>query len=104
VFSKVEIEAEFPGGQDAWKQYLNSHLVYPQKAIEKEIMGDVVVEFVVDKSGNVSHVKALSGPQELRTESVRIIKESGKWTPAIQDGQNVNAYRKQPIKYRLERQ
>ncbi len=104
IFTKVEVEAEYPGGKQAWLNYLNSHLVYPQKAIDKELMGDVVVEFVVDKSGNISHVKALSGPQELRPESVRIIKESGKWIPAIQAGQKVNAYRKQPIKYRLERQ
>ena len=72
--------------------------------MNNEIQGTVVVQFIVDKEGNVSDVEAISGPNELREEAVRVIKKSGKWTPAIQNGRQVKSYKKQPIKFRLEAQ
>lgn len=104
IYKKVEFEPDFPGGPTGWREYLNKHLNYPQEAVSKEIMGDVVVEFIVDTEGNVKNVKAISGPEELRGESVRVVKESGKWIPATEKGKKVNCYKKQPIKYRLEKQ
>lgn len=102
TFTKVEIESEYPGGSAAWQRYLNKTLRYPQDAIDNEIQGTVVIQFIVDKEGNVSDVEAISGPEELRSEAVRVIKKSGKWTPAVQNGRQVKSYKKQPIVFRLE--
>jgi periplasmic protein TonB len=102
TFTKVEIESEYPGGAAAWQRYLNRNLRYPQEAIDNEVQGAVVVQFIVDKEGNVSDVEAISGPNELRSEAVRVIKKSGKWTPAVQNGRQVKSYKKQPIVFRLE--
>lgn len=102
TFTKVEIESEYPGGASAWQRYLNKSLRYPQEAIDNEIQGTVVVQFIVDKEGNVSDVEAISGPNELRDEAARVIKKSGKWTPAVQNGRQVKSYKKQPITFRLE--
>lgn len=104
TFTKVEIESEYPGGAAAWQRYLNRNLRYPQDAIDNEIQGTVVVQFIVDKEGQVSEVDAISGPKELRDEAVRVIKKSGKWTPAVQNGRQVKSYKKQPIVFRLESQ
>ncbi len=104
TFTKVEIESDYPGGQGAWIRYLNKTLVYPQDAQDNEIQGTVVVQFIVDKEGNVSDVEAISGPNELRGEAARVIKKSGKWTPAVQNGRQVKSYKKQPITFRLESQ
>jgi protein TonB len=57
----------------------------------------VVVQFIVDKEGNVSDVEALSGPAPLQKEAIRVIRLSGKWEPAIQNGRPVRSYKKQPI-------
>lgn len=103
TFTQTEKEAEYPGGQSAWIKYLNQHLKYPVKAIDKEIQGTVVVEFIVDTDGRVSDIKATSGPKELRGESVRIIRESGNWEPAVQNAIKVRAWKKQPLTYRLEK-
>ena len=102
TFTKVEIESEYPGGASAWQRYLNKNLRYPQDAIDNEIQGTVVVQFIVDKAGIVSEVEAISGPSELRDEAVRVIKKSGQWTPAVQNGRQVKSYKKQPIVFRLE--
>ncbi|HQD11004.1 MAG TPA: TonB family protein [Flavihumibacter sp.] len=101
TFTKVEIESDYPGGMSAWQRYLNKNLRYPQEAQDNEIQGSIVVQFIVDKEGNVSEVEAISGPQELRDEAVRVIKKSGKWTPAVQNGRQVKSYKKQPIVFRL---
>jgi protein TonB len=102
TFTKVEIESEYPGGAAAWQRYLIKTLRYPQEAQDQEIQGAVVVQFIVDRGGNVSDVEAISGPAELRDEAVRVIKKSGKWTPAVQNGRQVKSYKKQPIVFRLE--
>jgi protein TonB len=106
TFTKVEIESEFPGGGAAWLRYLNKNLRYPDDAVNNEIQGTVVVQFIVDKEGNVSDVQAISGPDNggLREEAVRVIKKSGKWTPAVQNGRQVKSYKKQPIVFKLEAQ
>ena len=104
TFTKVEIESEYPGGASAWQRYLNKNLRYPQDAIDNEIQGTVIVQFIVDKAGVVSDVEAIAGPNELRDEAVRVIKKSGQWTPAVQNGRQVKSYKKQPIVFRLEAQ
>jgi periplasmic protein TonB len=102
TFTKVEIESEYPGGTSAWARYLNKTLQYPEDAIANEVQGQVVVQFIVDKEGNVSDVQAVSGPDELKREAERVIKKSGKWKPAVQNGREVKSYKKQPVTFKLE--
>jgi len=106
TFTKVEIESEYPGGASAWLRYLNKNFRYPDDAVNNEIQGTVVVQFIVDREGNVSDVAAISGPDNggLREEAIRVIKKSGKWTPAVQNGRQVKSYKKQPIVFKLEAQ
>jgi len=99
----VEIESQYPGGLPAWARFLHKNLNYPEAAQQNEIQGTVLVQFIVDKEGNVSDVEAVSGPTDggLREEAVRVIKKSGKWTPAIQNGRNVKSYKRQPVVFQI---
>lgn len=90
----VEIESAYPGGIEAWRRYLGKTLRYPEAAIETRIEGTVVVQFIVDNNGRVSEVVAISGPDELREEAERVIRRSGKWSAAIQNGRPVKSYKK----------
>jgi len=101
TFLSVQIESQYPGGLRAWKYFLERNMRYPQDAIDNDIQGTVLVQFIVDKEGNVSEVEAVSGPEELRPEAVRVISKSGKWTPAIQQGRQVKSYKRQPVKFEL---
>ncbi len=104
TFTKVEQESTYGDNPNDWGKYLYKTLQYPQDAQDNEIQGTVVVQFIVDKEGNVSEVEAISGPNELRAEAVRVIKKSGKWKPAVQNGRQVKSYKKQPITFKLEAQ
>ncbi len=90
IFITAEYPAEFPGGQSEWLRYLQKNLLYPEEAIEVGVQGMVRVQFIVDKEGNISDVKALNDPGEgLAEEAVHIIKRGPKWKPAEQNGRKV---------------
>ena len=102
TFTKVEVDAEFPGGNAAWARYLQRNLNNQVPADNNAPPGTyrVVVQFIVDKEGNVSDVKALTSfGYGLEEEAVRAIRKGPKWIPAIQNGRQVKAYRSQPITF-----
>ena len=101
ILETVEIESAYPGGPNAWKRFLVKTFRYPSEAEANFIEGTVLIRFVVDKEGNVSEIRALSGPEELRAEAIRVIGKSGKWTPAIHKNQQVNSYKYQQIIFKL---
>jgi len=102
IFRSVEIESTYPDGMQAWLRFLSKNFRVPDEAINNNAGGTVVVQFVVDKEGNVSDVNAVAGPKELWAEAVRVIKKSGKWTPAVQNGRHVASYKRQPIVVKIE--
>jgi TonB family protein len=99
---KVEVAASFPGGQAGWYEFLAKNLKYPKEAIKNEIQGTVLVKFVVKADGTLTDIDAISGPQALTAESLRIIAASGKWVPARDHGVTVDSYNEQPIIYKLQ--
>ena len=99
----VQIQSEYPGGLSAWLRYLTKNLPkhYSDDLVERGIQGRVVVQFIVDKEGNVSEVQGIEGPAELREIGETVIRKSGKWTPAISNGRQVKSYKRQPIVFAL---
>lgn len=101
VFTKVEVDAKYPGN---WRSFLERNLD-GQVAVDNGASPGtytVIIQFIVDVAGNVSDVKALTSVGfGMEQEAVRVIKKSGKWNPAIQNGREVKAYRKQPITFQV---
>ena len=102
VFTKVEIEAEYPGGQGAWANYLRKNLsgdVATQNGAEPGTY-TVIIKFIVSKDGSISDVSSeTSIGKGMEQEAIRVIKKGPKWTPAQQNGSIVKAYRRQPITF-----
>ena len=88
---KVEIESEFPGGTIGWNRFLARTLVYPDKAIRKNIQGEVIARFIVEKDGTLSDIAIVSGPKELRPAVLDVLKQSPNWHPAVQNGKKVKS-------------
>ncbi len=102
VWTKVEIPAEFPGGQSEWIRYLQKNLRFPDAAIDNGTQGVVRVQFVVDREGNISDVQAMNDPGDgLAEEAVRIIKKGPKWKPAEQNGNKVIYRHIQAVTFRI---
>jgi protein TonB len=102
TFSRVEIEAEFPGGLEGWKTYLMTNLNANVPVRKNAPSGTyrVIVRFIVSKDGNISGISSEThhgyGMEE---EVIRIIQKGPKWKPAVQGGKLVNAYRRHPVTF-----
>lgn len=101
VFSRLEIEAKFPGGNQAWNKYIVSSLqVNADKLLSSESYGSCIVKFIVNKEGKVISAEATNMQGTVLAElAITIIKRSPKWHPATQYGRPVNAYRLQPVTF-----
>jgi protein TonB len=107
IFTKVENEAQFPGGTAAWVRYLQKNLNANTPVDNGARSGtyQVIVKFIVSKDGSISDVQPeTKHGYGMEEEAIKIIKRGPKWTPALQNGRNVNAYRRQPITFVVEEQ
>lgn len=96
-FISVQIEASFQGD---WKRFLERNL-NAQVAVDNGAAPgryQVIIQFIVDREGNVSDMKPLTnfgfGMEE---EAMRVLRKSPKWNPAQQQDKKVKAYKKQPV-------
>lgn len=94
VFTKVEITSQYIGGENAWRAYLKKNLKYP---FRPDSVVSVEVQFIVDKNGIVSEIKALSGETSFRKVAERLVSNSGFWRPANMCGRNVKSYHRSTI-------
>ena len=102
VFLVVEEQAAFPGGPKAWTKFLRKNLKYPRQATRMGIEGKVFVQFVVDKDGSITEVKAIKGiGAGCDEEAVRVISSSPKWKPGKQRGRAVKVRMVLPITFKL---
>ncbi len=98
VFTKVEIEASFPGGASAWTKYVTRAIQSNADEFTESDFGTCVVKFIVDKTGKVSQVEATTMKgTKLAEVATNAIRKGPNWTPAQQNGRYVNAYRLQPV-------
>lgn len=51
----------YPGGNAAFRKFIETNLKYPEEAFEHNIEGVVNLEYEVDDMGNVSNVRILHG-------------------------------------------
>src|SRR6202000_2734136 len=62
----------------------------------------VIVAFVVEGDGSLSHIRALNqNNTSAATEAVRVIATSPKWSPGVQNGKKVRVEYTVPIDFTL---
>jgi len=96
--------AEFPrtGGEVQQARLIKSAPpVYPAIARSNRIMGDVLVDALIDTAGHVTTVKVVSGPVMLRQAAVQALRQ-WKYEPARLDGQPVAMHLSLIVKFRLD--
>lgn len=103
VFNAVEQMPQFPGGDAELMKYISSNIKYPTMAMENNIQGRVVVQFVVTKSGKIGEVKVVrSKDPDLDKEAVRVVKSLPNFIPGKMNGQAVNVWYTLPITFKLQ--
>ncbi|SNR15255.1 energy transducer TonB [Tenacibaculum jejuense] len=85
------------------RDHINRNFSYPGKAYDASIQGRVLVQFVIDKNGDVADLN-VRGPYKgelLEKEAVRIIKKLPKFKPGKHNGKNVKVKYGVPINFRI---
>lgn len=101
IYTSVEIMPEYPGGINEFRKFVMSNFKTPDTNVG--LKGSVIVTFVVEKDGSLSHVKVVRdlgyGTGE---EAMRIVGLSEKWKPGIQNGKPVRVRYTLPIQVNIE--
>ena len=105
LFHIVEDKPMF-NGKDAdvgFREWVSGKIVYPPIASENGISGRVILDFAIDKEGNVSDIRVLRGADPLLdAEVIRVIKMSPKWQPGMQRGKPVKVRYQFPFMFQLQ--
>ncbi|MFP4093937.1 MAG: energy transducer TonB [Cyclobacteriaceae bacterium] len=102
IFMVVEDQPTPSGGMQAFYEFVGKNMKYPSQARRMGIEGKVFVQFVVDKDGSLSDVKAIKGiGAGCDEEAVRVIKSAPKWNPGKQRGRPVRVRMVLPITFKL---
>lgn len=101
-FLVAEKEPQFPGGEIEMMKFLRNNLRYPAKAVEANVTGQVIVNFVVDKDGKITNIKVIRGIGfGCDKEAIRVLKKMPPWDPGEMGGKAVPVYYTFPITFRL---
>jgi protein TonB len=99
IYTIVEEEAEFPGGNVYLLKFIQENLIYPEEYVNIDVIGKIYVKFVVSKTGICSDFQILRGMQDSKLErsTIEMLKRMPKWRPAKINGKEVDSYLILPV-------
>ena len=74
--------------------------VYPQKARENHITGDVLLKAVIDRQGNITNIELVRGDPILAESAIKAVKQ-WKYRPYILNGEAIEAETTVKIQYHM---
>lgn len=99
----IQKQPSFPGGEAEMYKFIKNNMVYPQIAIDNNIVGVVPVSFVVNKDGSISDVQVLKDiGGGCGKEAVRVVKAMPGWSPGEANGHKVKVRYTLPIRFKLD--
>ncbi len=87
--------------QNKMQEHIKANLIYPRKALNKNIEGRVSATFVIDKEGNVTNIQSKGDPILCR-EAERILRKLPKLIPGKQKGKAIKVKFSQPFMFRIK--
>ena len=103
-FNLLEVKPTFNGeSANAFSEWVNSHLKYPEDAKAAGEQGRVTLQFTIGTDGVVSNVKILRGVSEsLDAEALRVVSSSPDWGPGKVNGKPVPVTFTFPVVFKLQ--
>jgi protein TonB len=102
----VDIKANFPGGESAFRSYVAGEFIYPQRCQDDEINGYALLRFVVDEAGRISGINAVKETKscpEFTKECIRVLQKSPRWVPGQKNGRFLKSWREIPIRLSISK-
>lgn len=103
VFTFVEQMPTFPDGTEAMYKYIYQQIKYPAIARENGISGQVIIQFVVSKDGDIQKAHVVRGiGGGCNEEALRVVNGMPKWKAGKHNGRAVPVTFTLPIKFVLQ--
>jgi len=99
-------KAMFPGGEEAFREFIKENFVYPVRCQDEGINGSVILKFVVDVSGRIVTrpivVEETASCPEFTEEAIRVLLKSPRWIPGQNNGKFIKSWREIPIRLTVD--
>jgi len=86
------------------RKFMLDYLKYPNRAIQSNLQGTVIIRFIVDKDGDVIEPEILSDiGKGCGMEALRVVKLMPRWeTPGMQNNKRVAVQYDLPVRFSLD--
>lgn len=102
IYANVDVMPVFPNGTEGLKNFIQSNVVYPPEALEKNIQEKIYVKFMINKRGKVKNISTTKGQSQILIDAaIKVVKKMPKWKPGEHGGKKVNVWFQLPIYYEL---
>ena len=103
TINKPETMPDVMPSFDNMGAFLQRNLRYPTMAINENVSGKVIVNFIIDEEGKIEKATVIKGiGYGCDEEALRVIKLMLKWKPGIKSGKSVKVSFNQAIVFRLQ--
>jgi len=98
----IDVYPRFPGGDESRLYYIRKNTKYPEAALKGIVQGVVMVVFIVELDGALSHIEVSKGiGGGCDEEALRVIRSMPRWEPAKRAGRPVRVMLRVPILFRI---
>jgi len=102
IYRECKPMPSFPRGQEALRKFLAKNAKWPDKSGMIDVQGKVLVTFVVEKTGELTHLKITKSLNPIFDKEVlHVIKLSPKWIPGKVNGKKVRCWYTVPFNFSL---
>lgn len=96
-------EPSFEGGQIALREFIHTHLIYPELARVNGAEGKAAVRFLVTPGGKASRIKVLHSPgYDCDKSLIELIEKMPNWSPALRNGAPQGGWVLLEVAFRLQ--
>lgn len=98
----IDVYPRFPGGDEARLYILRKNIRYPDAAQKNLIQGIVMVVFIIETDGSMSHIEVTKGiGGGCDEEALRVTRSMPRWEPGKRSGKPVRVMVRMPVVFRL---
>ena len=96
--------AIYPGGEEALLCFISQNIVYPEKALNKNITGKVVLRYQVKSDGTIGDIQIRQSlTPECDSAAVDVVRKLDRFIPAKYNGKPVDVWHTLPIAFNISR-
>ncbi|MDR2281626.1 MAG: energy transducer TonB [Sphingobacterium sp.] len=101
-YTQKEVEPEYPGGIQQLRMFIGNNYRYPTEAIKANVSGQILISFVVEKTGKTSSYKIINDlGYGTGQRAIEVLKKAKDFTPGYRRGIPVRVAYNVPIQLNL---